>query len=119
MENKITQEIPPWSDMKPKTAEFDTMDELTAISWVKNWASGDDFHRLSLSGNALMSEMNGGRKWWVIGYIARPDLLDLPKWVAVESPKVPDDGREVKLMFDGVELKPASGEFVEVKREDA
>ena len=114
MKNKIVQEVPNYCDVEPKSAEFNTLAELLEIDWVKS--SKDDFYRWSLSGNRLMEESDEGRYWWVVGYVARPDLLDLPKWVAVEREKQPDDGREIKLMFDGVECTPASGEFVSVKR---
>ena len=114
MKNKIIQEIPNWSDMKPKSAEFDTLAELLAIDWVKD--SSEDFHRWSLGENRLMLEKDGGKWWWVVGYIARPDLLDLPKWVAVRDEKKVDiDYSKTKITLGGVELTGiASGESVRI-----
>jgi hypothetical protein len=59
--------------------EFDTLDELLAIPWVKNFSDLKTFYRYSVSGKCLMAEYRGGREWWVIGLLRHNDI-ELPKW---------------------------------------
>lgn len=28
----------------------------------------------------LMAEYDGGRKWWVVGFVKYPEKINLPKW---------------------------------------
>jgi hypothetical protein len=84
MTNKIVQHIPNFCDVDPKEAEFNTLEELLNISWVKSWKKDHDkkgpFFRYSLNEKYLMIERNEGKWWWTIGRIQRPDEVDLPEW---------------------------------------
>jgi hypothetical protein len=87
MKNEIKQHIPTFVDTDrdpPDRAEFSTLAELEAIPFVARWkmnADGDTFHRFSKSENCLMAELNGGRDFWVVGFIADPDAVNLPIWM--------------------------------------
>ena len=61
------------------TIEFDTLEELVAIPFVKNFSIYGNFYRYSVSDNHLMAEYRGGREWWVIGFLQNPDI-GLPAW---------------------------------------
>jgi hypothetical protein len=91
------QHVPPMvtTDAAPIEFDFETRDELLANDWIAEWKrDGSDFYRYSLAAydpvnnlvNLLMYEHDGGRKWWVLGYIrpTRPDekveALGLPEW---------------------------------------
>lgn len=60
-----------------ETVEFSTVEELQRIAFVKRHTDLPDHHRLSLTeNNTLMAELDGGKKWFVVGFIkgGRPDL---------------------------------------------
>lgn len=79
-------------------AQFETLQELLEIPFVKRWAESPNFHRFSLSkymlmGNAnLLVELRGGREWWVVGAIDDSTGIDLPQW----------DGGIYEVEIDGV-----------------
>ena len=72
-------------DSELEARDFDTLDELLLIPNVAVHARDKSFHRFSLSGEHLMSEYDGGKRWWVVGTVQRPELLDLPRWEPVEE----------------------------------
>ena len=80
---KIRQHISNFcSGIEPQEAEFDSLAELMAISWVKQWTDDKGFFRFSISDeHHLMAEANSGKKWWVVGYLTDYQL-GLPKWTA-------------------------------------
>jgi hypothetical protein len=59
--------------------EFNTLEELLAIPWVKSFSVHKTFYRYSVSDYHLMAEYRGGREWWVIGQLKNNDI-GLPKW---------------------------------------
>ncbi len=110
----LRQHIPAFVDTgddRPTSVAFETLDELFAIPWVAHWTepvpdsfeckvlypgakefvletrkqTPHTFHRWSIDENRLMCETNGGRNWWVVGFIDDTRGLDLPKWVPIYS----------------------------------
>jgi hypothetical protein len=78
--NSIRQHRPDFVEGYPKAlVEFDTLEELLAIPWVKNFSVLKTFHRYSVSGNCLIAEYRNGREWWVVGLLKNNDV-GLPKW---------------------------------------
>ena len=79
---KIRQYRPAYFEgFETKEAEFETLEELEAIPFVRAHTGQADHHRLSLTRShwgvcSLMAEFDGGRKWLVVGFITggRPDL---------------------------------------------
>ena len=96
MMNKIKQHRPAYfTGFETLEVEFDDLDSLLDIEWVKNftkcWDSDNTFYRFSVVrednyGYKLMAELNEGKKWWVVGFI-NTDVEELPDW----SPKYDDD----------------------------
>ena len=79
---KFQQRVPNWIDIdRPEPIEFNTIDELMEISFIKEMmnVSSKRFKRLSISDNILMAEYEDGYRWWALGYIYG-GTLDLPKW---------------------------------------
>lgn len=66
--------------------EFNTLEELLNIDFVKNFSAHDTFLRYSISKDdykdedTLMAEYEGGYEWYVVGFIATDKELDLPIW---------------------------------------
>ena len=65
---------------KNETAEFDTVEELEKIPFVKKFAEGDGFFQFSIADEHLMAEYERGTRWHVVGTLVgeRPDL---PEWI--------------------------------------
>lgn len=93
--NKIKQHIPNWVDgYEPEITEFNTLDELLAIPWVKKWTTIPEFYRFSASSDQsadrflvpemthLMAELKQGREWWVVG-LMKHNVPELPEWKPV------------------------------------
>lgn len=74
---------------------FTSTDELLGLPEVKMWKQepmvGAEFHQFSMNAHRLMAEFDGGRKWYVVGFVDEPSIqfIDLPKWVPPheESPE--------------------------------
>lgn len=85
--NIFIQHIPPYVEgLEPKTFEFNSTEELLSNPMIIEWKNpewGDPkkpFFRYSLSDYRLMGEFDEGKRWWVIGFIKYPDLVNLPGW---------------------------------------
>jgi hypothetical protein len=85
--NHFKQHYPNFCEgFESEEKDFETIEELKEIETIKRWMADRDFHRLSLSStyrpefsqHCLMAELNGGKNWWVIGYLK--DAVDLPKF---------------------------------------
>ena len=83
----IKQHIPNFvSGFDPVTQNFETLEELLDIDFVKQWSGDNDFHQFSIGPYGdrwhLMAEQNNGKRWWVVGYITGivKDDLHLPDW---------------------------------------
>lgn|SRR5581483_1974489 len=89
MTNSIRQHRPAYFTgyPEPLTVEFETIEQLTKIPFVANFARdlGDGpFWRYSLGDDMLMAEYREGATWWVVGYIKDRDAIadQLPRWIA-------------------------------------
>lgn len=86
--NSIRQHIPNFvTGVDPEEGTFTTLDELEALPFVARAIATPGFLRLSKNENRLMLELsmpppNG--EYWVLGYIERPDEVDLPQWVETQ-----------------------------------
>ena len=81
----IKQHIPNFvSGFDPVIQNFETLEELLSIDFVKRWSCDDDFHQFSIGPYGdrwhLMAEQHNGKRWGVIGYITGivRDELNLP-----------------------------------------
>jgi hypothetical protein len=78
--NSITQHVLPYIEgVEPKKAEFDSLEQLLEVDWVKSWKDRQGFHRFSVNKNKLMAEYMQGRLWYVVGFIKEP-IEGLPTW---------------------------------------
>jgi hypothetical protein len=77
--NKLTQHIPnfAYNGEERKSWEFNTVEELLNLEWVKNFGKKDHSFMISNSNN-LMIVSNNGSWWWVVGRLEKP--VDLPVW---------------------------------------
>ena len=80
--NKFMQHIPSFVDIDgdPPSGEFETTEELLALEVVRRYGRSDDFSHFAISDHCLMEISDNGFKYWVVGYIKTPGLVDLPKW---------------------------------------
>ena len=75
----IKQYIPNFvSGIESQTAEFNTVEELREIPFVKSHIETEGHYRLSISRNLLMNELNEGYVWFVVGTLL-DELPDLPQ----------------------------------------
>ena len=87
--NMIKQHRPAYmSGFEDAKIEFETVEELLEIDFVKNFSDQPEFYRFSFSqmdgdpyAGGLMCENNEGRSWWVVGYLIAP--VELPDWKPV------------------------------------
>jgi hypothetical protein len=82
--NTFRQHIPGFvgdPDDSPKEYTFETTEELLALEVVQRYGKGPDFSHFALFGDLLMEISDGGRHWWVVGYLGDPTSVDLPQWV--------------------------------------
>lgn len=83
-----------FADFEDVIVEFETVDELLNIDFVKNFSMIDGFYRYSIHQNfsftvdefnsfKLMAEYADGYEWFVIGHLIDLDFaLNLPIWKA-------------------------------------
>lgn len=79
MKNSITRYFPVFCDVDDKervAVEFDSLEELVEIPWVKSRSADVNFDRFSVSGSHLMAEYKNPREWWVVGFLKHP--VNLP-----------------------------------------
>lgn len=103
MINKFTQHWPHGNygpDEKSGDFEFNTTKELIeSIGVIANFRLADGFENFVMSGNCLMAE---GIKedetswWWVLGYIEKPELIELDQWV----PPVPEEESDKIIAYE-------------------
>lgn len=81
-------------DPLPEPVEFNDLQELMDIDFVKQWSENPTFFRYSISvekvlyhDTLLMAEMEEGKSWWVIGYLSGENIEDMqfPHWHAPAS----------------------------------
>jgi hypothetical protein len=79
--NTFWQHIPAYVDGdRPGPVTFSTTQELLALPVVQRYGKGADFSHFAMSDNALMEIADDGFYWWVVGHVADPTSIDLPKW---------------------------------------
>jgi hypothetical protein len=95
---KIRQHIPSFCvdarNESPLDTDFNNLQELMEIDYIKRWTEYERFHQFSISkyedpmtGSSvycLIGELkNQQNEWWVVGYLHgdNVDNLDLPDWV--------------------------------------
>ena len=79
--NTFSQHIPNFVDgVTPDTLEFETTEELLNSMTLSKYGQREDFSHFALNGNKLMEISDDGYCWWVVGYIEKPELVNLPKW---------------------------------------
>lgn len=85
--NHFRRYIPGFIDCdEPFEIDFNTTEELLANEWIAKWSKSEKFERYSKSvKNYLMAETGG--KFWILGYIKHPELVDLPVWQHPSSEK--------------------------------
>ncbi len=61
-------------------AQFEDLEEMLRIDFVRGYSDRPNFHRFSLDGGDLMAEFEGGTESEIVGTLTRPGLVNLPKW---------------------------------------
>ena len=86
--NRFTQHIPSFVDYRkePPHFDFETTEELVSSPLVRDNLRAD-FSHFAMSENALMQIADQGRWWWVMGYVKKPEEINLPTWSAPEGIK--------------------------------
>lgn len=97
--NKIIQRIPNYfTGFSPEEAIFNSWEELYSQKWIKRYENFDlgKFERFSVAGRnedpeyqsdnpfQLMTEFDGGTKWWCVGFM-KEDIPELPTWHHVKK----------------------------------
>lgn len=77
MKNQIKQHSPGYVDCKVDVCEFDTLDELYQIPFVKGFMNNPNFNCFRLNGNVLVSVEEQGAFWWAVGFIKYPERIDI------------------------------------------
>lgn len=86
--NTITEHIPDFIDTegyKHKKVNFNSLEELIQIDFVKEFSERKGFAGLALSGNYLIAVYRKGRSWRVVGMIENANALDLPSYYPGEK----------------------------------
>lgn len=119
--NKFIQHIPNYVDYRGATneaIEFETLDDLLSLAVIKPYKESPRFSHFALSGNNLMEISYEGFKWWVVGQVLQPELLELPKWDGGKyKARFPDGTTKVltKEVYSSCagKLKLSNGDVVE------
>lgn len=106
MKNQIIQHFPNYFEgFTPNESEFETLEELVEIPWVKKYLEiyNEDGknHTFQISENHLMIVRDDNQWWWVVGAIKFPDRVDLPEWVSDSWAQ----WRKEKKRMDTVDMK--------------
>lgn len=101
--NFFKQHIPAFVDVEhPADIPFATTAELLAIEVVQRYAERPDFSHFAMSDNMLMAISDGGYRWWVVGFIGHPELVDLSQWDGGRYRAELPSGEQVDLRGDEV-----------------
>ena len=120
--NSIRQHIPSFCEgFDQSIVNFNTLEELLAIDFVKRFSEHDNFHQYCVSDNHLMAEYRGGRQWWVIGTLKDPNV-GLPQWdhgiveVYIDGKPAEVKGEDVSV-YSGDEVRMRDGRILQRRRE--
>lgn len=86
--NYVDTDTPPWE-------EFETTEDLLSLETVKRFGQGNDFSHFVMSGDHLMEISDNGFRWWVVGTIFDPSVIELPEW---------DGGKHLAELPNGEEI---------------
>lgn len=95
-----------------ETLDFDGHQGLLALPPVSLWTLNRRFHRFSRRGNALMAELDGGRVWWVVGYVSEMPA-EIPDWDLGIYQIKSDDGSLVEV--SGRDVEWSCGDQIRLK----
>ena len=103
--NSFKQHIPSFCDVDhPAAVPFETTEQLLALEIVQRYKR-PDFSHFAMADNALMEISDGGRYWWVVGYIKHPERINLPKWDGGKYRAEPQSGEVVMSCGDTLTLR--------------
>ena len=116
---QFRQHIPTYVDHDPTpTFEFANTKELLALEVVQRYGREPAFSHFAMSGNNLMEISHDGFKWWVVGSVSDPSIVDLPKWegwkfrarladgsIALVGPEVTSSCGDVLTLRNGTKAK--------------
>lgn len=87
MKYKVVQRFPNFmTGFIAEKAEFESLEELQKVSFVKRWMDNPKFFKLSVSfhtnQHVLMCELNEGKEFWAIGWLYGDSELKniIPEW---------------------------------------
>lgn len=103
--NSFRQHIPAYVEMdRPAPIPFESTADLLALEVVQRYRTTSDgaFSHFAMDDNTLMVISGEGFHWWVVGFIAHPDDIDLPRWTGWKHLARLADGREVVLTTEVV-----------------
>jgi hypothetical protein len=101
--NSFIQHIPPFVDVDaPAASPFETTEDLLALEVVQRYGKRPDFSHFAMSDNALMEISDGGHHWWVVGFVADPEQVNLPKWDGGKYRAELLNGERIDLQCDDV-----------------
>lgn len=80
--NSLRLHIPTFvdHDSPVESLSFESTAELLALSSVQRYAGIDGFSHFAISDSLLMAVYDGGSRWFVVGTLADPAAVPLPKW---------------------------------------
>jgi len=81
----VKQRIPAFCDgFTAEKSEFNTIDDLLAVSFIKSFTSFADFSGFAIDKKMeptlLIATYKKGKEYWVIAYIDDSSTLKLPEW---------------------------------------
>jgi hypothetical protein len=99
--NSFRQHIPAFveTDRPVSVMPFETTEQLLALDVVRRHIGPTHSH-FAMSDNCLMEISDEGLRWWVVGFIEKPDAVDLPRWKGWRHLARLADGREVIIEPD-------------------
>ena len=110
--NKLKQHIPCFVDIPGKrNYNFKKTKDLLNLKIVKGYID-KSFSHFAMDDDSLMVINDNGYKWWVIGTIEKPELIDLPKWKGGKY-KAILEGK--KVILSGDEVMGSSGDILHLK----
>ena len=111
---KIYPYIPPTYEVRerPEPLEYETLQDILDMDFIKRFLSREDFYKFSRSGNHLMLELRDGYEWHVVATIENIEALDLPEWDKGRT-KVTDGNEEFTV--EGVDVYSYCGSTVTMK----
>lgn len=98
--NSFRQHIPAYVEMdRPAPIPFATTGDLLALDVVQRYRASSDgpFSHFAMDDNTLMVISAEGFHWWVVGFIAHPEEIDLPRWAGWKHLARLVNGQEVVL----------------------